>query len=363
MKISQIILERFDPAKILANPKEAKMLAIAFQHDHTIPRAIIARMGPKPSLEQVVDEWTTLLNDQLENSGYGDLSANGKMDDWLFRQYVNGLANWEDISGEAIESLGIWKMLSQRGLLRPEHQDFNRFTTLRQLQKIKTDQQYRAEIHRLKQAAEIEKMKKEKKDIELINNDRYLVTIPFNYGACYYFNNAYGFPGNFCTGSSNGLSWWNRYAPEGVIVSIVDKKMTGKDGKWQFHAPTKQIVNAIQDDRMDLPKNDGRFAKLFPGLMKKIVHSIETHAEEIKELSTNITHNGYNVAKEVADIKRTFPKSYESDAPTKGLWTVTYLPTNKSVELEADNQEDLVNKLTTKHPTIPITDYELEPPQ
>jgi hypothetical protein len=206
-------------------------------------------------------------------------------------------------------------------------------------------------------------MKKAKQDIELINNDRYLVTIPFNYGACYYFNNAYGVIGNFCTGSSGGANWFKNYAPGGPIVTILDKKMEGKDSKWQFHAPTNQLVNSTQDDRGNTPGNDKKFAKLFPGLMKKIVDSMETHAEEIKERSKIITHNGYDVAKGVAEIKRQFPISYASEAPTKGLWTVTYLPTNKSVELEADNQEDLINKLTTKHPSIPITDYELEPPQ
>jgi len=63
MKISQIILERYDAAKILANPKEAKQLAIAFKHDHTIPRQVIARMGPNPSMEVVIEEWSKLLND------------------------------------------------------------------------------------------------------------------------------------------------------------------------------------------------------------------------------------------------------------------------------------------------------------
>jgi hypothetical protein len=360
--------------KILKDPKQTKMLAIAFRHDHTIPKNIVARLGPKPTDDQVVQAWSQLIDDTLRRNDYGDLSANGKFDDWLTRLYTNGQADYEDINGEGGDALGVWAALSKRGLLKPRDQDFNKFTNIKQLQRLRNDPDYRNELRRIKDAEKIEKMKREKKDLTLIDNDRFLVTVPFDYGSCYVFNNSMGYQANFCTGSSSGTTWFPRYAPDGMIVSVMDKtNMNNKDGKWQFHAATDQLVNADQDDRgrHNLSKNDKKFAELYPGLMKEIVEAIQAHGDQIKEMSKDLTGGqGYDVAKEINDIKTKFPLSYasgeeepegeEGDADnTPGTWVVRHIPSDRTARIPADSREHLLSKLRNKYPQYPETDYEI----
>ena len=319
MKINQVlfenqILSEANPAaKILKDPKTSKMLSIAMRNDHTLPKHLLARLGRTPQIEDLVNLWGEILDKTLSNTAYGNLSQGGKFDDWLTRLYTDHLADFEDINGEGGDALGAWAALSKRGLLKPQDQDFNRFKSLGQLRRAISNADYRAELKRIQNAAEIEKMKREKKDVVIVDNDRYYVVIPLNYGACYTFNNAVGYTSNFCTGSSSGATWFARYAPEGMIVSIIDKSnMNSAEGKWQFHAPTHQLVDSDQTRRHDWQWNDQRFAKLFPGLMKEIVQGIETHAEEIKQNSQDIRPGGYDIPKEVALIKQTYPVSYAS---------------------------------------------------
>jgi hypothetical protein len=381
LKRPEVVSEANIAAKILKDPKQAKLLAIAFRHDHTIPKNLVARLGPKPTDEQIIEAWSKLIDDTLRRNDYGDLSADGKFDDWLTRLYINGQADFEDINGEGGDALGVWKALSKRGLLKPQDQDFNKFTSIKQLQRLANDRSYRDELRRIKDAEKIEKMKREKKDLTLIDNDRFLVTVPFDYGSCYIFNNSMGYQANFCTGSSSGTSWFPRYAPDGMIVSVLDKSnMDNKEGKWQFHAATNQLVNADQDDRgiHNLSKNDQKFAELFPGLMKEIVDAIQTHDFAIQEESKALTNGkGYDIAREIESIKTKFPLSYASgekpeepeavgDEPqddsednTPGTWSVTHIPSNRTAQIPADSKQHLIQKLTNKYPDYPVTDYRM----
>jgi hypothetical protein len=370
---SVLISEANVAAKILKDPRQTKLLAIAFRHDHTIPAKISAQLGPRPTDEQVIKAWSALIDDTLRSNDYGDLSANGKFDDWLTKLYVNGLADYEDINGEGGDALGIWSALSKRGLLKPADQDFNKFTNIKQLQRLRNDRDYRRELERIKDAEHIEKMKRDKKDIVLVDNDRYYVILPLNYGACYTFGNAEGFKPNFCTNSSSGLQWFNRYSPDGAIISVVDKSnINDKDGKWQLHAATHQIVNGEQEDRNNVRKNDEKFSKLFPGLMQMIISALSSKAEEINAGSQDITRGGYNANKEIAKIEMEFPLSVasrveepeaeEEENPedlTPGTWTVTHTPSNRTATIPANSKADLVRKLTDKYPDYPITDYSI----
>jgi hypothetical protein len=223
------------------------------------------------------------------------------------------VVNYEDINGEGGDALGTWQALSTRGKLQPQDQDFNKFKSIHQLQMAMRKPIYRNEIDRMKKAEEIEKHKRTRKDVVIVDNERYFVIIPMNYGACYTFAHAAGYKPTFCTSSSSGPDWFKRYAPEGMIVSITDKANQDEaNGKWQFHAQTHQLVNGDQDRRHDVRWNDDRFSKMFPGLMKQIVAGIEAKAEEINQASQDVTHGGYDVAKEVQDIKTTYPLSYAS---------------------------------------------------
>lgn len=319
MKATDVIVEANPAAKVLPDPKMTKMLAIAIRHDETLPKTLVAKLGPKPTDQDLVKLWSVLIDQSLSNTNYGDLSRDGKFDGWLTRLYINHVNNFEDINGEGGDALGAWAALSKRGLLAPQDQDFNRFKSLHQLQQVVRKQNYRDELERIKNAEEIEKHKRTKKDVVLIDDEAFYVIIPMNYGACYTFNYS-GHNSSFCTGGSSGLRWFQRYAPEGPIVSVIYKpNMNNKDGKWQFHAPTTQLVNSDQDYRHNVNLNDKKFAELYPGLMKSICTSMLAKSQEINEMSKDIRPGGYDVPKDVAEIKETFPVSYASEVKKQAV--------------------------------------------
>jgi len=365
MKLGQIILEANIAAK-LKDPKMIKMLGVAMRHDGTLPKAKVAALGPKPSDDEIVKLWSDLLDMSLRATDYGDLSQDGKFDDWLTRMYINGVADYEDINGEGGDALGAWKALSIRGKLKEKDQDFNKFKNLRQIQAIIQNREYRDELRRIKDAEVIEKHKREKKETTLIDDERYLVTIPYNYGACYNFNNSHGFNASFCTGSSSGATWFNRYADDGPIISVFDKKNADDvNGKWQIHAPTNQINNGNQTVR-----RDEKFAELFPGLMKKIADAVQANGEEIKTNSTEIVKGGYDISKAVSDLKTKFPLSYASgkeepeaeqdanDGP--GVYLVTQIASGRSARIEGESRADVITKVTRRYPDSTEADYRIE---
>jgi len=365
LKKKKTVTEANVAAKI-KDPKTIKMLGIAMRHDGTLPKAKVAALGPKPSEEQILNLWSELLDASLQTTDYGDISQDGKFDDWLTRMYINGVADYEDINGEGGDALGAWKALSVRGKLQEPHQDFNKFKNLRQIQAIIQNRDYRNELSKIKDAEVIEKHKREKKETTLIADERFLVTVPYNYGSCYNFNNAHGFNASFCTGSSSGANWFNRYADDGPIISVFDKQNPDDVmGKWQIHAPTNQINNGNQTNR-----KDEKFAELFPGLMKRIVTAIQSNGEEIKKNSTEIVSGGYDISKAVSDLKNKFPVSYNSGEPepeaeqdidsTPGTYVVTQLASGRSARIPGESKQDVVNKVLQKHPDSTEADYSFE---
>ena len=371
MKLDQIVLEANIAAK-LKDPKMIKMLGIAVRHDGTLPRDKIAKLGPKPDDQALLQLWSEMLDSSLSNTDYGDLSQDSKFDDWLTRLYVNGVVDYEDINGEGGDALGAWKALSIRGKLKEPHQDFNKFKNLRQIQAIVQTREYRDELRKIKDAETIEKHKREKKETTLIDNDRFLVTLPYNYGACYTFNNSEGYQASFCTGSSSGLRWFNNYAPDGPIISIVDKEnQDDVNGKWQMHAPTGQMNNGNQS--LSYSRGDQKFAELFPGLMKDIIKAIQSKGDEIKKNSVEITSGGYDIEKSISQIKDRLPYSYASEAkkeepeeePTDndegpGTFLVTLNSNGRTARIEGESKEDVINKVITRHPALTRDDFTVE---
>jgi hypothetical protein len=368
MRLANVITEANIAAK-LKDPKMIKMLGIAMRHDGTIPKNKIAALGTSPSEDQIVKLWSDLLDDSLRSTDYGDLSADGKFDDWLTRLYINGVVDFEDVNGEGGDALGAWKALSIRGKLKQAHQDFNKFKNLRQIQQIIRDRDYQNELRKIKDAETIEKHKREKKELTLLDTDKFYITMPFNYGACYTFNNSAGYQASFCTGSSSGLRWFERYAPDGPIISIIDKEnIEDKNGKWQMHAPTGQMNNG--DQSLSYSRGDQKFAELFPGLLKKIASAIKSKAGEIQANSKEITPGGYDVDKAIADIKDRLPYSWASEAkeeePTAdendgpGTYIVTLNSNGRTARIEGESKEDVINKVTTRHPQLSRDDFTVE---
>ena len=372
MKLDQVInlmdLQEANIAAKLKDPKTIKMLGIAMRHDGTIPKNKIAALGTAPSDEQITKLWSDLLDDSLRSTDYGDLSADGKFDDWLTRLYINGVVDFEDVNGEGGDALGAWKALSIRGKLKTAHQDFNKFKNLRQIQQIIRMPEYRDELRKIKDAETIEKHKREKKELTLIDDDKFYVTLPFNYGACYTFNNSQGYQASFCTGSSSGLRWFERYAPDGPIISIIDKdNLDNKNGKWQMHAPTGQMNNG--DQSLSYSSGDKKFAELFPGLLKKIVSAMKSKASEIQASSKEITPGGYDVDKAIADIKDRLPYSWASEAKEEepaanaegpGNYLVTHTPSGRTARIPAESRQDAIDQLLARHPNVNLDDFTIE---
>ena len=311
MKHATRIVEANAAEKILKDPRTAKLIALAVKHDHTIPGPALAKLGPNPKDEDVVKLWSDLIDQTLSHTNYGDLSREGKFDAWLTKLYMNHAADYEDINGEGGDALGSWKALSVRGLLDPTDQGVNRFSSITQLQKVVRKDKYREALRKIADAEKIAAMKKDAKQVVLIDNDRFYVIVPLNYGSCYTFNNAEGAQGQFCTGSSSGSSWFSRYSGDGPIVSIIDKKnINDKNGKWQMHTGTRQLKNATQDYNV----GEEQFAELFPGLMKEIAEKLTDHSEELKRASADmhIARGGWDIPAEVDRIKRMYATAYNS---------------------------------------------------
>jgi hypothetical protein len=286
----------------------------------------------------------------------------------ITRLYINGVVDYEDIDGEGGDALGGWKALSIRGKLKPEHQDFNKYGSLRQIQNIINNRAYSDELRKIQDAEVIEQHKRDRKEIVILDDERFLAVVPMNYGSCYTFNNAHGFQASFCTGSSSGHTWFNRYADDGPIVSIFDKENPDDvNGKWQMHAPTRQMNNGNQQIR-----GDKEFADRFPGLMSKIIAGLEANAEEIHNSSDHIVRGGYDMTKAISDIKTTFPLSVASkeetaDAnpegdpdSTPGTWLVTQTASGRTARIHADNLEHARQQLVDRHPNINLDDFTFE---
>jgi hypothetical protein len=367
MNLNQIFTTPIIEANVAAkirDPKMIKQIAIAMKHDGSLPRHKVAALGTKPTDEQALNLWSELLDSALSRTRYGDISQDGKFDEWLTRLYVNGQIDYEDLSGESGDALGAWKALSVRSRLKPEHQDFNKFKSLAQIQKIVQARDYRDELGRIQNAAEIDKHKKEAKQITILDDKRFQVVIPFNYGSCYTFNNAAGFNASFCTGSSSGLQWFRRYADEGPVISVIDKNnFEDVDGKWQIHAPTNQINNGNQRNN-----GDDRFADLFPGLMKKIIAGLQANAQAVKDGSKELAPpDGYDIEKSIADLKKRFPLSVASEAKDEekadddgpGTYEVKHKESGRTANIPGESKEDVINKVLTRYPNMSADDFEI----
>lgn len=317
------ILNEVDISDRLAkDPQRMRMLMLALKHDRSLPIRVRAQLGPGHTEAQAAKAWSDAIETPLARTNYGDLSRDFKFADYLTKLYVSGNADFEDVTGEGGDSLGAWNALSVRGKLKPQHSDLNKFTSLHLLQQALRDDEYKRELDKIKNAERINKMKKDAKDLMLIDDPRYLVTIPLNYGACYVFNYT-GHTSTFCTGSSSGEWLFDRYAGDGPIVAIVDKAHAEeKNGKWQMHAQTDQLHNSVQDS-FPLPgkRDDEAFAELFPGMLRRIAAAMRAKSSEITDAGKVIQQrtrrgsgNGYDVDDTIQQMKQRFPKSWASRA-------------------------------------------------
>ncbi len=304
-------LSEANVASKIRDEKTQKTLMYAVLNDETIPASKLHLLGKKPTPEQAVKFLSDVIDQVLSNTFYGDISKTNKYDMWLINRYVQGFIDYEDISGEA-DTLGAFHALGKRNVLDPEHNDINKFDDLQELSRI-VNSRYRYELDKMKDEDRLKEMKKNKKDIILINDGEIFVSIPFNYGACYFFNNGFGVNATYCTGSSNGEYWFKNYTPNGIMINVFNIKEPNEDtSKYQLHASSGQIKSASQS-----PGNsrDAVFAEKYPGLMQKIFAAMRANADTIREMSLDIRAGGYDVEREIQLLEAKFPKSAASKEP------------------------------------------------
>jgi hypothetical protein len=106
--------------------------------------------------------------------------------------------------------------------------------------------------------------------------------------------------------------------------------------------------------------------------MKKIIAGLEANAAEIKASSTELMRDGYDIATEVAELKKRFPLSYassetepEADAEQNandgpGTYSVTQNATGRTARIEGESRADIITKLTTRYPDSTEADYTIE---
>jgi hypothetical protein len=312
MKINHLLSENSLVDAVKQTPQQARQLVSAMQHDHTVPRQFRVELGPKPSNPAAAQAWTTKAAEawagkmeQLLATGLGgDLRRNNAVIRWLITAYTSGRANYEDITGEAIDRLKEHQLLLKKQLLEPRERNLDNIETVDELQAITYN--HSDDLARVRDEEEIARHRREKQDIVLINTARFMVMVPLNYGACYTFNNSAGIKANFCTGSSGGLEWFNNYAPRGAIIMVLDKDNADDvNGKWQIHCATRQLVNAKQERRGDQSWNDAKFSQLFPGLMREIGEALVAHSDELAAA-------GYDASQERVQLAAKWPVSWAS---------------------------------------------------
>jgi hypothetical protein len=298
-----------------------KQFAIRLLHDDTFPHFELVKLGHvnfnnPVDTKKIYESWLQQVNKVLSNSDYMNITTQPEYKAvvaWLTDRYTRGLDNFEHISGEGPQAIGAWISLgnqpvSVRGANYPK--DIFSFRNIKEMQEDTIeDPRFSSILERLKNDEAIEKAKRDSQQIVLIDNKNFFVTIPLNYGACYVFNNDVGIQANYCTGGSSGLSWFNRYAKDGIIIMVLNKNNPyDVNGKWQLHAETNQIVNAMQQNRYDTAGNDLKFSRFFPGLLREIISEIHVHSEELRKY-------GYDPVEEISKLGNVFPKSATSFAP------------------------------------------------
>jgi hypothetical protein len=179
--------------------------------------------------------------------------------------------------------------------------DLNRLRDLEDLEQVMTKPWVNDLREKLKKEASLKRMQAQVKEYVLLDNDRFRITIPLNYGGCYMFNFGPGVPGTYCTGSSTGEHWFDRYKQEDLIIDILDKQnLESPDGKWQIHGESYQVKNAVQQSEHYIKRpgysekfsSNQYFKKLFPELVELLPKLVYDQRVEIdKAIQDYYGHN------------------------------------------------------------------------
>jgi len=317
-----------------------KFLALRMFSDVTFPRHEIARLGKvnvnnPEDLNRVSELWDSSL-DRTVREAYesGGMSINmlnqreyPTIKNWLTNVYIRGLDDYEDISGQGLAWLSEWLMVKNN--LKSRHAanispnlksrfptDLNRISDLEQLESIVSSSWVSNLREAIRKEAALKRMQAQAKEYVLLDNDKFRITIPLNYGGCYMFNFGPGVPGTYCTGSSTGEYWFDNYKREDLIIDILDKhNLPSADGKWQIHGSSGQVKNAkqerwhnVQDERYNSVEY---FKRLYPELVRGLPNLINHQRDKIDSAIAEYYDSSVSAAKS-SQILRDLFQSEES---------------------------------------------------
>lgn len=302
-------------------PKDPnKLLALRIWSDGTFPIQSIAALGKlrfnnPADTAKLAEVWYEKLTAALKNCDTIDITQRPEFKGivaWLATRYAAGDFAFEDLTTQAVDTIGFWLRLKGQPDINAMAggsyiTDLNSFSSYRHMAKYMDQSQFQAYKKKFKNAMAVERAKRDAKEIVLIDDEHFKVTIPLNYGACYLFNNEVGIQASYCTGSSSGFDWAKSYLRQGIIIQILDKQRADTaNGKWQIHSASRQFFNAKQ--QREISRNNYSpevyFGRTYPGLMQRIEDAILQNSETITAAT------GHDAAAELRRLKRYFVKAW-----------------------------------------------------
>jgi len=260
--------------RLKSDQKLVKMLYIAMKHDNTLPPAVFGLLGINPTSDRVVDIWTKLLNNLNKLQAGGVISPDNKFYGWVTKMYANGGSNWENLISRGKEQIQSYYLLQRRNMLQPKHQDLNTFANLSDLERVMG--KYRDLLKKYQEEEQLKQLTKDAKEIVIVDNESYYVSVPLNYGGSCRLARSVGEFANWCTGTTSSNHYFNHYSKQGPLIVFIDKN--NPDNKYQLHAPSDQFK-----DKKDAEIDRENFAKRYPNAMNDIIAGLQANADKLTD--------------------------------------------------------------------------------
>lgn len=278
MKINHILYENIIEKELQSDASLAKKLTIMWNHDIQ-DRMTIAKLGPRPTTEQIVAAWLSMVDRMISKTlANGDyLKRNPHAMKWLLKQYIIGNVGFSNILfdrqiDDVIETLNMWCILLAKGVLKENHRDLNKISNLRIFDKLVD----LYDIRKIRNEVELEYLMRDQLEIVLIDDSEFRVSIPLSFGACRKFNLT-GHHSSFCTGSTNGINYFNKYTSKGPLIMISHKPtISSPKGKVQISPESNERQTS---DGSDISVKG--LEKLYPGILARIADAMTARADEI----------------------------------------------------------------------------------
>jgi len=345
-------------AKFVLNDKKVVAnVADMLRMDNTLPQAQRIKFRRLPDME--VATWFVQQLDNMEKQGLGGVifSRDGKNHFWIAKSYGNGGELWEDIEGEYPEAMRDYTILKNRNMLDPKHSDIQKFRGVKELHRYMVVH-YEEMLKDLRKDAELASLIKNKRSVQIVDNDDYGIWLLQNRGAAC----AFGKGATYCTANSRTDVNWKSYSAAASIFGMVPKiqaeisgasenpehsragALTGLKEKFQFDAGSRSFK-----DPLDKQVSPTLIHERFPYLWTDLVKGIKEHKAEIEEpeIEAGVDKLKYNIDKEIGLLKTNLAQ----------YWTDKVRPKPKPEGEEGETLEIVPDTVPSTEPEI------LLPPQ